>query len=253
MAFGIGGDVDRALAERRAVLRRLHRALQVGVQPFDERFDEGRFRLEGDDGRRAIGREIGKERRQRVDPAHRGAARHDAAVPFELGIDLLLVPHGLAIAHVAVRGRQHDLAQLADRLVELFRRGAQRLGKHSTAPSSNALSEVSVPACVRLDSMTTGSGLCSMISSRNSIPLMPGISTSSVITFGRSASIWSRASAALAAAPTTRTFFAWSRISENSARIAAESSTTRTLASCICLQTFACRRAQAAPLHGKQA
>jgi hypothetical protein len=103
------------------------------------------------------------------------------------------------------------------------------LGKQSTAPSSSAFSVTSAPFCVRVDSMTIGIGFVVMISSRKSMPFMPGISMSSVTTSGFMSSIISRASSAFAAAPMTTRSLDRSNALENSARIVIESSTTRTL------------------------
>ena len=63
----------------------------------------------------------------------------------------------------------------------------------STAPISSASSVISAPACVSVEIMTTGIGRSAMILRRNDTPSMCGISTSSVITSGLSALMWSRA------------------------------------------------------------
>ena len=63
----------------------------------------------------------------------------------------------------------------------------------STAPISSASSVTSVPACVRVETMTTGIGRSVMILRRNVTPSMRGISTSSVMTSGLSALMRSRA------------------------------------------------------------
>ena len=73
----------------------------------------------------------------------------------------------------------------------------------SIAPSSSARSVTSAPRCVSEETITTGIGRSRIRFSRNVRPSMRGISTSSVITSGLSALIFSRAAYGSPAVPTT--------------------------------------------------
>ncbi len=71
---------------------------------------------------------------------------------------------------------------------------APGLPMQSMAPSSRASKVVSAPSWVRVETMTTGMGRSRMSFSRNSSPLIRGISTSRVRTSGLSSLIAVRAS-----------------------------------------------------------
>ena len=75
------------------------------------------------------------------------------------------------------------------------------LATASTAPISSAARVTSVPAAVRVETMTTGMGRSRMIFSRNSSPFMLGISTSRVMTSGFRALIAARACTCAAVTP----------------------------------------------------
>ena len=94
----------------------------------------------------------------------------------------------------------------------------------STAPAASA----SKTRRFRLDTRITGSGCSGRSCRKKSIPLVPGISTSSVITSGWRRRIFVFASRALMAYPTTSMLGYAARPLVRNARATAELSTTRT-------------------------
>src|SRR5580658_1345831 len=102
------------------------------------------------------------------------------------------------------------------------------LATKSTAPKESASSATAAPCCVSEEHITTGMGRSRMRLRRKASPSMRGISTSSVSTSGLSNLIFSRATYGSGADPTTSMPGSEFRISVNSWRITAESSTTRT-------------------------
>src|SRR6202162_1249011 len=102
------------------------------------------------------------------------------------------------------------------------------LATKSTAPKLSASSATAAPCCVSDEHMTTGMGRNRMRLRRNARPSMRGISTSSVSTSGLSDLIFSRATYGSGAVPTTSMPGSELRISVNSRRMTAESSTTKT-------------------------
>lgn len=98
----------------------------------------------------------------------------------------------------------------------------------STAPAASASSVTEAARRVALEMITVGSGLTGISWRRKLTPSRRGISMSSVITSGCSASIMPIASSALAAAPTTWISGSPDRPIDSTLRITAESSTIST-------------------------
>jgi len=107
------------------------------------------------------------------------------------------------------------------------------LPTHSTAPASSARIAVSVPSIVRVETITMGVGTTCMISSTARMPSIFGISTSMVMTSGRSSRALRTASTPSHAVSMTTTPGSFSRRRWMARRMNAESSamSTRT---CLC-------------------
>src|SRR5688572_15376944 len=103
------------------------------------------------------------------------------------------------------------------------------LATKSIAPSSSARKVTSAPCWVSEETITTGIGRRRIRFSRNVMPSMRGISTSSVMTSGLRLLMRSRAAYGSLAVPTTSISRERVSIAVRSLRTSAESSTTRTL------------------------
>ena len=98
----------------------------------------------------------------------------------------------------------------------------------SNAPSPSAFIVTVAPSVLCELNTITGTGCRRMISFNVSIPFIPGISRSSVTTFGFNSSIFFRQNDPSIAVPTTSMDSSPASICGISFRISAESSTTRT-------------------------
>ena len=143
-----------------------------------------------------------EHRHQRLDPAGRRADRHDPPSP-RIECRARADGRGCRLArgaHPRAGGGLH-LGQIS------YGRSAEQCRGVSAAWRRNRRRRAPAPPAsprrrlwVRVDTMITGIGRSRMIFSRNSMPFMFGISTSSVITSGLSALIVSRASMRIAGA-----------------------------------------------------